>query len=378
MNRLYFAALWLVCSILQAADPAPPTARSFGRLPDGREVQLYSLRNANGVEVEISNYGGTIVRFLAPDRHGQLTDITLGFETVEPYPRKSPYFGALIGRVGNRIAAGEFQLDGVTYRLAKNNEPGGQPCHLHGGEVGFDKVLWKAEPAVVEGRPALRLRYTSADGEEGYPGRLDVEVVYSLSDDNGLRIDYVATTSKPTPVNLTNHAYFNLAGEGSGTSLDHQLMIKAARFTPVDKGLIPTGEIAPVAGTPFDFTEFHAIGERIDGDHEQLRFGGGYDHNYVLDARGGELALAAVVYDPKSGRQLEVLTTEPGLQFYSGNFLDGSLTGKSGHRYVRRGAFCLETQHFPDSVNQPHFPDTILRPGETYQTTTVYRVSVRN
>ena len=378
MNRLYFAALWLVCSILQAADPAPPPARSFGRLPDGREVQLYSLRNANGVEVEISNYGGTIVRFLAPDRHGQLTDITLGFETVEPYPRKSPYFGALIGRVGNRIAAGEFQLDGVTYRLAKNNEPGGQPCHLHGGEVGFDKVLWKAEPAVVEGRPALRLRYTSADGEEGYPGRLDVEVVYSLSDDNGLRIDYVAPTSKPTPVNLTNHAYFNLAGEGSGTILDHQLMIQAARFTPVDKGLIPTGEIAPVAGTPFDFTEFHAIGERIDGDHEQLRFGGGYDHNYVLDARGGELALAAVVYDPKSGRQLEVLTTEPGLQFYSGNFLDGSLTGKSGHRYVRRGAFCLETQHFPDSVNQPHFPDTILRPGETYQTTTVYRVSVRN
>lgn len=358
-----------------AAESASP--KSFGRLPDGRETQLYTLRNANGFQVEITNYGGTIVRLLAPDRDGRLADVTLGFDSIEPYPKQSPYFGALIGRVGNRIAQSRFTLDGKTYTLARNNTPGGIGCTLHGGLVGFDKVIWDAEQATRDGQPALRLRYTSKDGEEGFPGKLAVEVVYSLTPDNGLRIDYSATTDRATPVNLTNHAYFNLAGEGSGTILDHVLTVKAKRYTPVDAGLIPTGEIAPVADTPFDFTTPHAIGERVNAKHEQLRFGGGYDHNFALDSQDGSLALAAEVYEPKSGRRMEVLTTEPGLQFYSGNFLDGTLTGKSGRRYVHRGAFCLETQHYPDSINQPAFPSTVLRPGETYRSTTVYRFSTR-
>ena len=353
----------------------PISRQSFGRLPDGREAQLYTLRDASGFRVEISNYGGTVVRLLAPDRAGIFADVSLGFDSVEPYPEKSPYFGALIGRVGNRIAQGRFTLDGVAYTLATNNSPGGRPCTLHGGVVGFDKVLWTAEPTTRDGVPALRLRHTSADGEEGFPGTLQVEVVYSLGEPNALRIDYAATTDRATPVNLTNHTYFNLAGEGSGTILDHVLQLNARRYTPVDAGLIPIGEIASVAGTPFDFTTPRAIGERIDNDDEQLRFGGGYDHNFVLDAGGGALASAGFVHEPVLGRKMEVLTTEPGVQFYSGNFLDGTLTGKRGGPYAYRGAFALETQHFPNSVNQPNFPNTILRPGETYRSTTVYRFS---
>lgn len=369
----------LLCSLVTprvySAEPPPP--QSFGRLPDGREAHLYTLRNSNGFQADIADYGGTIVRLLAPDRTGKLADVTLGFNSVQPYPKDSPYFGALIGRVGNRIAGGKFILDGKNYTLAVNNSPGDIPCHLHGGMTGFDKVIWTAEPTTRDGQPALRLRYTSADGEEGYPGIIYVEVLYSLTSDNGLRMDYTATTTKPTPVNLTNHAYFNLRGEGRGTILGHELTVRARHYTPVNAGLIPTGLLAPVTGTPFDFTSLHAMGERIEAKDEQLRFGGGYDHNFVLDSADGSLALAATVYEPVSGRILEVLTTEPGLQFYSGNFLDGKLAGKSGGSYVHRGAFCLESQHFPDSINQPSFPSTVLRPGQTYRSTTVYRFSAK-
>jgi aldose 1-epimerase len=374
--KLSFALCMLMRSAVAAA-PEPVSAKSFGRLPDGRETRLFTLRNGSGFQVDIADYGGTIVRLRAPDRNGKLADVTLGFNSVESYPKQSPYFGALIGRVGNRIAHGSFTLDGHAYTLAKNNTPGGIGCTLHGGRVGFDKVIWEAEPTARDGQPALRLRYTSKDGEEGFPGTLQVEVLYSLTQDNGMRIDYNATTDKATPVNLTNHAYFNLAGEGSGTILDHVLMLHAKRYTPVDKGLIPIGKIAPVAGTPFDFTTPHAIGERVNADDEQLRHGGGYDHNFVLDSQDGSLAPAGYVYEPKSGRKMEIFTTEPGLQFYCGNFLDGTIKGKSGGAYIHRGAIALETQHYPDSVNQPAFPSTILHPGETYRSTTIYRFSAK-
>ncbi len=353
--------------------PFPVAAQTFGRLPDGRESRLFALRHASGFQADISDYGGTLVRLLAPDRAGRFADVVLGFDSVARYPAESPYFGALIGRVGNRIAAGKFTLDGRTHSLVTNNTPDGIPCHLHGGNVGFDKVLWSAEPITRAGQPALRLRYTSADGEEGYPGNLAVEVTYALTADPGLRIDYTATTDRATPVNLTNHSYFNLAGAGLGDVLAHEVTLRASRYTPVRPGLIPTGELAPVAGTPFDFLQPRTIGERIAQPHEQLRLGSGYDHNWVLDSADGSLALAATVREPASGRVLEVLTTEPGLQFYTGNFLTGKLTGKSGATYARRGGLCLETQHFPDSVNQPAFPATILHPGQTYRSTTLYR-----
>ena len=378
MKYLLVLAL-LVTSAFAAVAPAiSVTMKSFGKLPDGREATLYTLKNASGFQADIADYGGTIVNLFVPDRTGKLADVALGFSTVTPYPKDSPFFGALIGRVGNRIAAGKFTLEGKTYTLATNNKPTPElPCSLHGGTIGFDKVIWIAEPTTRDGQPALRLRYTSADGEEGYPGKLKVEVLYSLTPDNGLRMDYTATTDKPTPVNLTNHCYFNLAGEGKGTILGHELTLHAKRYTPVNAGLIPTGEIALVAGTPFDFTSPHTIGERIGVKDEQLKFGGGYDHNYVLDSSDGTLVLAATVREPVSGRVLEVLTTEPALQFYSGNFLDGTLKGKSGSPYVLRSGFCLESQHYPDSVNQPSFPTTILRPGQTYHTTTVYRFSAK-
>jgi aldose 1-epimerase len=355
---------------------APSVAsRPFGTLPDGRAVTLYILQSPAGLRAEIMDFGGTVVRLLTPDRNGKLADVVLGFGAAAEYPEHSPYFGALIGRVGNRIAHGKFSLDGQTYTLATNNSPGGIPCHLHGGTTGFDKVFWRAQSTTRDGQPALSLKYTSAPGEEGYPGKLEVEVVYSMTDDNGLRIDYSATTDAATPVNLTNHTYFNLKGEGEGTILDHNLTIRARRYTPVDAGLIPTGELAPVAGTPFDFTAPHAIGERIGANDAQLKAGNGYDHNFVLDAADGKLALAATVQEPSSGRTLEVLTTEPGLQFYCGNFLDGTLTGKGGKPYLFRGGFCLETQHFPDSINHPSFPSAVLRPGQVLHSTTIYRFS---
>jgi aldose 1-epimerase len=371
-------ALLLTAPALPAATPDPAIpVKSFGRLPDGRETHLFTLENARGFRADISDFGGTVVNLLVPDRAGKFADVALGFDNAARYRAESPFFGALIGRYGNRIAHGRFTLDGATFSLPLNDKPGGIPCSLHGGTIGFDKALWTARPAIVAGNPTLILTYVSTDGEEGYPGKLTAEVTYTVTADNELRIDYRATTDRATPVNLTNHTYFNLHGEGVDTILDHLLTIHAARTTPVNAGLIPTGEIAPVAGTPLDFTSPHAIGERIAAPDEQLKFGGGYDHNWVLDNQGGRLALAATLYEPQSGRFMEVLTTEPGLQFYSGNFLNGKLTGKSGKQYGFRSGLCLETQHYPDSPNEPGFPNTILRPGETLRSTTIYRFGTK-
>lgn len=365
----------LFVTVSLKAGPIP--VQPFGTLPDGRVAHLYTLDNGKGLKAVISDYGGTVVSLEVPDRTGKTADVVLGFATLGDYTAKSPFFGCLIGRVGNRIAHGKFSLDGKNYTLATNNKPGGIPCHLHGGKKGFDKVLWDAEPTIQDGLPALRLRYRSVDGEEGYPGNLDVMVVYSLTNDNGLSIDYTAKTDQATPVNLTNHSYFNLRGEGEGTILDHEITIHAHHYTAVDAGLIPTGELASVVGTPLDFTRPLTIGERIGSENEQMKYALGYDHNFVLDLSMNGLRLAATVREPSTGRVMDVLTTEPGMQFYSGNFLDGSITGKSGQPYLYRGAFALETQHFPDSVNQPEFPSVILRPGETYRTTTIYRFSAR-
>jgi aldose 1-epimerase len=349
----------------------------FGELPDGRHAELYTLRAPSGLEAQITNYGGIVVRLMVPDRDGQLANVSLGFDKVEDYVAETPYFGALIGRIGNRVAHGRFELDGQTYDLATNNEPGDVPCHLHGGLLGFDKVLWTATPTEINGLPALHLAYTSPDGEEGYPGTLRVEVVYSLTSDHALRIQYRATTDKATPVNLTNHTYFNLKGAGQGTVLGHQLQLAASALTPVGTDMIPTGEIMSVEGTPFDFTAPQTLGARVGEAHPQLIAGGGYDHNFVIDREGPGLVFAARVVEPESGRVMEVFTTEPGVQLYGGNFLDGSLTSPDGSPYIYRGGFCLETQHYPDSPNQPSFPSIILRPGEIYDTTTIHRFSTR-
>lgn len=352
--------------------------KPFGKTSEGQPTQLFTLQNANGLLAEISDFGGTLVRLLAPDRHGRFADVVLGCDSTEGYAAQTAYLGALIGRYGNRIAHGRFSLDGRGFNLATNNRPGGIPCHLHGGWRGFDKIVWGVEPTQgVAARDTLRLHLRSPDGNEGFPGNLDVTVVYSLTPDNALRIDYHATTDRATPVNLTNHTYFNLAGHAAGDVLSHELTLHASHFTPVDAGLIPLGAVASVAGTPFDFRTPRAIGERIDSDDAQLRHGGGYDHNFVLTRSDAAPALAATVFEPSSGRVMEVFTTEPGVQFYSGNFLDGSFAGKTGVRYPRRGGFCLETQHFPDSPNQPTFPSTILRPGQALRSTTIYRFSAR-
>lgn len=343
----------------------------FGRTAEGQAVDLYTLTNQNGLEAAITNYGGIVVRLKTPDRSGQFADIVLGFDTLEDYLKGHPYFGAIIGRYGNRIAKGSFKLNGVEYKLATNNGEN----HLHGGLKGFDKVVWNARDVSTAEAPALELTYTSKDGEEGYPGTLHVTVVYTLTPANELKIDYAATTDKDTVVNLTNHSYFNLAGQGEGDILGHELMINASRFTPVDAGLIPTGELRSVEGTPFDFRKPVPIGARINQDDQQLKYGKGYDHNFVLDRTGDGLAFAARVTEPKSGRVMEVYTTEPGIQFYSGNFLDGSIKGKGGKVYQHRYGLCLETQHFPDSPNKPQFPSTVLKPGAKYQSTTVYRFS---
>ncbi len=356
------------------------TKNCFGQTPDGRATHIFTLQNERGFRVDVADYGGTVVRILAPDRHGDLADVVLGFDRVTDYVEHSPYFGCIVGRVGNRIAGGRFVLDGRAHALAQNNAPAGQPCCLHGGKIGFDRKIWDA--AAIDSPPgsALRLTYRSADGEEGFPGNLDVAVTYAVTPDNTLRLDYVATCDQPSPVNLTNHSYFNLAGEGAGDVLGHLVTLRARHYTPVNAGMIPLGHLAPVAGTPLDFTTPHPIGARIDEAHEQLRCGQGYDHNFVIDPAGGaapEPVLAATVEDPGSGRVLEVLTTEPGVQFYTGNFLTGAFTGKQGHRYGRRHGFCLETQHFPDAPNQPTFPSVILRPGATLHSTTCYRFSAR-
>ena len=338
---------------------------SFGKLPDGTAVDLYTLTNANGLTAKITNYGTIITELHAPDRSGKIGDVVLGFNNLEQYLKGHPYFGCTVGRVANRIARGQFTLEGKTYKLAINNGPNS----LHGGLKGFDKVAWDAEP---QAGAAIKFSYVSADGEEGYPGKLDVTVVITLTDANELRIDYTATTDKPTPVNLTNHSYFNLAGKGD--ILSHELTLAAEAFTPTDADLIPTGEIKSVKETAMDFTSPKPIGSRIRdiGNKES-----GYDHNFVLNSGGKSLALAARVYEPTSGRVLEVHTTEPGIQLYTANYLDGSLKGKGGVVYARQNAFCLETQHFPDSVNQPKFPSTILRSGQTYRQTTVHKFSTQ-
>ncbi len=336
-------------------------------------VDLYTLTNSKGMEVKITNYGGIVVALRVPDRQGRFEDVVLGFDRLEDYLKGHPYFGAIIGRYANRIAGGRFTLNGVSYQLTLNE---GQN-HLHGGQRGFDKVVWKARPVRSAQGVGVRLTYLSRDGEEGYPGNLSVTVTYLLTEENELRIEYVATTDRDTIINLTHHSYFNLAGQGRRDILEHLLQINAEYFTPIDANLIPTGEIRFVRGTPFDFTRPTAIGARIEQEDEQLRFGRGYDHNWVLSGPPGTVRLAARVVEPGSGRVLEVWTTEPGLQFYSGNFLDGTITGKEGRVYRHRYGFCLEPQHFPDSPNKPHFPAVVLRRGARYQTTTVYKFSVQ-
>jgi aldose 1-epimerase len=346
---------------------------AFGTLPDGRTADLFTLTNESGMTARISNYGGILVSLTALDNKGTFENVTLGFDSLATYLKGNPFFGALVGRYGNRIAKGKFTLDGKDYTLVTNN----MGNHLHGGTVGFDKVLWTATP--VDGaEPALKLSYTAKDGEEGYPGNLAVTVTYTLQKDNALRIDYAATTDKPTVVNLTNHTYFNLTGGVKRDVLEHVVQIDADRFVPVDQTLIPTGSLQPVAGTPFDFTKPMVVGSRInDSSDVQIKYGLGYDHCWVFRDTTHQLKEAATVVEPSSGRVLTVKTTEPAVQFYTGNFLDGSLTGPGGVVYAKRSGFCLETEHYPDSPNQKAFPSTVLRPGQTYSSTTVYQFSVK-
>jgi aldose 1-epimerase len=369
-SRLIVIALFLVSTSLVVLAQATVTKQSFGKTSTGENIDLYTLRNVNGMETKITNYGGIVVSLTAPDRNGAFADVVLGFNDLESYLTKNdPYLGALIGRYGNRIAKGRFKLNGVEYKLAVNNGEN----HLHGGSKGFDKVIWTGRKMKTKAGPAVVLTYLSKDGEEGYPGNLRVRVVYTLTNKNELRIDYSATSDKDTVTNLTHHSYFNLSGEGNDDILKHQVRIIANRFVPTDAGSIPTGELRKVAGTPFDFLRPIAIGARINQDEEQLKFGNGYDHTWVINGRAGTLRLAARANDPSSGRAMEVWTTEPGMQFYTGNFLNGTLTGKSGKPYQRRSGFCFETQHYPDSPNQPSFPTTTLRRGATYRSTTIYR-----
>lgn len=364
----------IACSADASRSPGSPSvsAAPFGVLPSGDSVRIFTLTNANGIELRAMDYGAIVVSLRTPDRSGALADIVLGFDDLQGYLDHSPYFGAIAGRYANRIARGRFTLDGVEHKLAVNNPPNA----LHGGLRGFDKVIWHATPKQDGSGVGMVFEYLSPDGEEGYPGTLTARVTYSLTDSNQLIIDYEATTDKPTIVNLTQHSYFNLGGDGSGDVLGHLLTLHADRYTPVDSTMIPTGELAPVQGTPFDFRAGIAIGARIGDDHAQVGNGRGYDHNFVINRPGPGLVPAARVVDPESGRTLDVATTEPGIQLYTGNFLDGSFPGKAGRVYRHRNALCLETQHFPDSPNQPSFPSTVLRPGETFRSRTVYRFGV--
>ena len=342
---------------------------NFQKVLDGKSIDLFALKNTNDMVVKITNYGGKIVQILIPDRDGNLGDVVLGYETIDGFINGSPSMGALIGRYANRIAKGKFELNGKTYTLATNNGPN----HLHGGNKGFRFKVWDAKQIDDQ---TIQLSYLSVDGEEGYPGNLIVKVTYTLTDKNELQIDYYAVTDKSTVLNLTNHAFFNLAGEGNGLVLDHELLINADFFTPTDDTNIPTGEIIPVKGTPFDFTQTTKIGARINDENEQLRSGNGYDHNFVVNKSEGPLTFAARVYEPITGRVMEVFTTEPGIQLYTGNFLSDKDIGKAGKKYPARSAFCLESQHYPDSPNHTNFPTTVLNPGEEFKSTTVYKFSV--
>lgn len=371
----FFVALLTAGSLW--ADECSISMKRYGTLADGQVAHIYTLRNANGMVAEITNYGGIVTRLLVPDRKGKLDDVVLGYDTLDEYLAKTPYFGALVGLYGNRIDDGRFTLDGKTIQVTANSEAGGEAVHLHGGTQGLDKVLWEATPAVEANSANLELSFLHPDGKEGFPGNVQISVVYRLTNDNALEISYHATTDQATVINLTQHSYFNLKGEGRGTALDHVLTINADSITPVNEGLVTSGTFMPVAGTPFDFNRGARPIDLIGKPHPQLVFGGGFDHNWVLRREGQGLELAASVYEPTSGRFMEVLTEEPGLQYYSGNFLDGSIVGKRGVAYQQRDGFCLETQHYPDSPNHPNFPTTTLRPGQVYQTKTVYRFSVK-
>jgi aldose 1-epimerase len=349
------------------------TQAPFGGIPDGPAVTIYTLRNDKGMEARILTYGGIVQSLKVPDRNGKFDDVVLGHDNIGGYLTNSPYFGALIGRYGNRIGGGKFTLEGKTYKLANNNGPNS----LHGGIKGFDKVVWQASPSLTPDGPALELTYVSQDGEEGFPGNLKVTAIYTLTDNNELHLSFTATTDQPTLCNLTQHSYFNLRGQGNGDILGHEVYINSDKITPVDKDLITTGEYAPVDGTPFDFRKPTAIGARINDPNQQLQFGTGYDHNWVINKPLGKLGLLARVYEPTTGRVMEVWSTEPGVQFYTGNFLGETITGKDGKVYQRRTGFCLEPQHYPDSPNKPMFPTTELKPGETYQNTILYRFLVQ-
>jgi aldose 1-epimerase len=375
--RVYLTVLVAMIGGILAAQATSPKHKSEVQQKslgtrDGRPVNLFTLTNSHGVEVHAMNYGGIILSIRVPDRKGQIADVVLGHDTLEGYIPNPPYIGAVVGRYANRIANGTFTLEGKTYTLAKNNGPN----TLHGGTTRtFDKVVWEAEQ--LKAKAGVAFTYLSKDGEEGFPGNLKIKVTYTLTDSDELVLDYEATTDKATPINVSQHSYFNLAGEGTGDVLNHEIMINADRFTPVDKNLIPTGELRPVKGTPLDFTTQTKIGARIDDSYEQIALAHGYDHNFVINRKDDGLTLAARVYEPTSGRVLEVSTTQPGVQFYTGNFLDGTVTGKEGHVYKQRYGFCLETQHFPDSPNHPDFPTTILKAGETFHQKTIFKFSTK-
>ena len=367
------AAVMVLGTSMTVARTRGVTKQVWGKTAAGEAVDLYTLTNATGASVQVATLGGTVVSVKVPDKTGALGDVVLGFDSLDGYLGPHPFFGVLVGRYGNRIGNARFALDGKTYTLAKNNGVNS----LHGGLKGFDKYVWKTREVASPDGLAIELTHVSPDGDEGFPGTLSATVRYTWTDANALRIDYTATTDKPTVINLTNHSYFNLSAGAAATVLDHTLQLAADKFTPVDKGLIPTGELRPVAGTPFDFAKPRRVGEQIDKDDEQIKFGGGYDHNFVLrQPANGTMRLAARVAEPTSGRIMEVTTTEPGVQFYTGNFLDGSVKGRGGKPYVKRSGLCLETQHYPDSPNRPDFPSVVLRPGQTYKTSTQYTFGV--
>lgn len=372
-SLVIFTAFFTGCESMNHSSKGSITKSDFGQTPEGQAVQLYTLRNSKGMEAQIMTYGGIVTSLKTADKNGKFSDVVLGQETLAGYIKSNPYFGALIGRYGNRIANGKFSLDGQTYTLPQNN---GANC-LHGGVKSFDKVVWSVEEAEVgEDGPKLELTYLSKDGEEGFPGNLTVHATYTITEDNALKLKFKATTDKKTVVNLTHHSYFNL--RGSGDVLDHIVTINADKFTPTDAGSIPTGELRAVAGTPFDFTTPHTIGERINADYEQIKLGKGYDHNWVVNQKSpNALTLVATVSEPTSGRTMEVWSTEPGTQFYTGNFLDGTITGPGGWTYQFRNGFCFEPQHFPDSPNQPQFPSTVLNPGETFKNTIIYKFGAK-